>query len=63
MNPHHYRAMIVRAVMDEDNATLDLIVTAIRQAETAKQILRAKGYGESGMSINATARLVLDARG
>ncbi|MFZ3286562.1 MAG: hypothetical protein WA191_06895 [Telluria sp.] len=61
MNPIHYREMIVRAVEGKDDATLDKLVDALRQAETGKQILRAKGYGESGMGIDATARLVPDA--
>lgn len=62
MKPHHYREMIVRAVEGNDTDTLDKLVDALRQAEAGKQILRAKGYGEAGMAIDATARLVPDAR-
>jgi hypothetical protein len=58
MKLHHYRDMFVRAINETDGATLDKLVTALIQAETAKQILRAKGYGECGMPIDATARLV-----
>lgn len=63
MKPHHYREMIVRAVEGKDDDTLDKLVDALRQAEAGKQILRAKGYGEVGMAIDATARLVPDAKG
>lgn len=70
VKPHHYREMIVRAVLGThpamvavvaDSETLDMIVTALIQAELAKQILRAKGYGVTGQTIDATARLVPDA--
>lgn len=63
MKAHHYREMIVRAVESKDDDTLDKLVDALRQAETGKQILRAKGYGVTGQTIDATARLVPDARG
>lgn len=63
MKPHHYLEMIVRAVEGNDTDTLDKLVDALRQAEAGKQILRAKGYGVTGQPIDATARLVPDARG
>ena len=58
MNPRHYRDMIVRAVGEHDGKTLDLIVGHVIDAERAKQILRANGYGVAGMSSSATAALV-----
>ncbi|SIR85695.1 hypothetical protein SAMN05880566_12832 [Janthinobacterium sp. TND4EL3] len=58
MNPRHYRDMIIRAVAEPDGETLDLIVSHVIDAERAKQILRANGYGMTGLSASATAALV-----
>lgn len=58
MNPLHYRDMIIRAVGESNGQTLDLIVNHIIDAESAKQILRAKGYGVTGLPASATASLV-----
>lgn len=63
MKQRHYHSMIVRAVEGKDEDMLGKIVDAIRQAESAKSILRQLGYGTTGMSIDATARLVPHARG
>lgn len=59
----HVRDMVVNAVNGQDansRDTLDAIVDVLCECEAAKQILRAKGYGVSGMTIDATARLVPD---
>ena len=45
MNPRHYRDMIIRAVGETDGKTLGLIVEHVVDAERAKEILRANGYG------------------
>lgn len=58
MSPLHYRDLIIRAVDAADGRTLDLIVSHVIDAERAKQILRANGYGVAGMSSSATAALV-----
>lgn len=58
MNPRHYRDMIIRAVAEPDGQTLDLIVSHVIDAERAKQILRANGYGMTGLSASPTAALV-----
>lgn len=58
MSPLHYRDLIIRAVDAADGSTLDLIVSHVIDAERAKQILRANGYGVTGMSSSATAALV-----
>lgn len=50
--------MIIRAVSEPDGKTLDLIVSHVIDAERAKQILRANGYGMTGLSASATAALV-----
>lgn len=63
MRPHHYRDMIIRAVADKDGDMLNRIVGALVDAEDAKRILRAKGYGEAGQTIYAAARLVPAAKG
>ncbi len=58
MNPRHYRDMIIRAVGEPDGKTLGLIVEHVVDAERAKEILRANGYGVAGLSASATAALV-----
>jgi hypothetical protein len=58
MLPHHFRDLIVRAVRAHDGAQLDLIASQLADAERAREVLRAKGYGASGMSASATAAQV-----
>lgn len=58
MLPHHFRDLIVRAVRARDGVQLDLIVSQLADAERAREVLRAKGYGASGMSASATAAQV-----
>ena len=58
MNPRHYRDMIIRAVCEADGKTLNLIVKHVVDAERAKEILRANGYGAARLSASATAALV-----
>ena len=62
MRLHHYRDMIIRAVADKDGDMLNRIVGALVDAEDAKRILRAKGYGTTGLSIEATAAQVPHAK-
>jgi hypothetical protein len=61
MNQHHYRDLIRRAVLSNDGHQLGLIVLQLTDAERAREILRAKGYGASGMNASATAAAVPDA--
>lgn len=61
MNQHHYRDLLRRAVLSNDGRQLDLIVAQLTDAERAREILRAKGYGASGMSGSATASQVPEA--
>lgn len=58
MQQHHYRDLIVRAVHERDGHTLDKIIAQLADAERAREILRAKGYGQSGMTASATAAQV-----
>jgi len=60
MRQHHYRDLIARAVRERDGRTLDKIVAQLVDAERAREILRAKGYGATGMSASATAAQVPD---
>jgi hypothetical protein len=60
MQTRHYRELIVRAVRERDGATLDKIIAQITDAERAREILRAKGYGSTGLSASATAAQVPD---
>lgn len=62
MQPHHYHDLIVRAVGERGGEQLGLIIAQLEDAERAKEILRAKGYGSPGMSASTTAALVPDAR-
>ena len=61
MTEHHYRDLIRRAVLSEDGEQFGLLVQQLVDAERAREILRAKGYGESGMSASVTAAQVPEA--
>lgn len=61
MTKLHYRDLIFRAVQRADSAQLDLLVAQLTDAERAREILRAKGYGATGMTGSATAAQVPDA--
>ena len=63
MLKRHILSMIVRAVKDNDTMMLDRVAEQLANSECANQILRSKGWGESGQTIDATARLVPCARG
>lgn len=63
MKLRHYRQLIVRAVADKDDITIDRLAAALMEAEDAKRILRLKGYGDTGQTVNAAARLVPAAMG
>jgi hypothetical protein len=58
MHPHHYRDLIVRAVHAADGTVLEQLVVQLSDAARAREILRAKGYGLTGMSASATAAQV-----
>jgi hypothetical protein len=58
MHAGHYRDLIVKAVMDENDELLDSIAAHLAACEQAKQILCAKGYGGAGLPIDGAARLV-----
>ncbi len=59
---HRFRDMIVRAVHDPDPKMLDSIAMHLAACERANEILRAKGYGASGLQIDSTAAQVPHAR-
>lgn len=56
------RDMIVTAVLTGDRKRLDQLVEQLSDAERAREILRAKGYGGTGMSASGTAALVPPAK-
>lgn len=58
MLQHHYRDLIQRAVLAKDDRQLELIAAQFADAVRAREILRAKGYGTSGMTASATAAQV-----
>jgi hypothetical protein len=58
MTPAAYIAAIEHAVMNEDAETVASIALRLVDTAEAMQILRAKGYGTSGMDLAAMARLV-----
>ncbi len=62
MTKLHYRDLIFRAVQRADSAQLDLLVAQLTDAERAREILRAKGYGATGMSASITAAQVPEAK-
>lgn len=58
MKPHHYRELLRRAVLSNDSRQLALIIGQLTDAERSREILRAKGYGASGMNASTTAAQV-----
>ncbi len=58
MHALYYIDLMVRAVTGGDSETLASLGQHLEDCEEAKQILRAKGYGCTGMPVGATARLV-----
>jgi len=58
MHPGHYRSAIEHAVAIKSDEQLDALAQHLAACERAMDILRAKGYGTSGMSIDALARQV-----
>lgn len=58
MRDIHRRDLIIAAVAKRDNKRLDLLVEQLADAERTREILRAKGYGDVGMSTSRAAALV-----
>lgn len=58
MRDIHRRDLIIAAVASKDRRRLDQLVAQLADAERAREILRAKGYGRTGMSASAAAALV-----
>jgi hypothetical protein len=63
MSPRCFRDLVLRAAAERNGKTMELLVTQLADAERAREILRAKGYGASGMSASATAAQVPHNRG
>ncbi len=62
MQPRHYRELILRAVRSGEGKQLDQLAAQLQDAERAREILRAKGYGATGTSASATAAMVPPAK-
>jgi hypothetical protein len=58
MQAIHHRDLIIRAVRERDTRTLDRLIAQLVDAERAREILRAKGYGATGMTASAVAASV-----
>ena len=58
MNSHQWKALIVGAVNNPDEDQLDSLAAHLAECELAKGILRARGYGKSGQSIDVMVREV-----
>ena len=58
MHIDHYRDVIIRAVLDGNDDLIDSIAARLADSAEALLILRANGYGGSGMTVSATARQV-----
>lgn len=58
MTKRQYRDLIRRAARALDGEQLDLLAAQLADAERTREILRAKGYGCSGMKASAVAALV-----
>ena len=62
MNAHQWKAMIVGAANSPDPDQLDSLAAHMAACEEANSILRHKGWGKSGQSINDVVRGVPHAR-
>lgn len=51
---------IAKLAADPDTSQLEALADHLAACETAKRILRAKGYGATGQAIDVTARQVPD---
>ena len=58
MTPRSYRDLVLRAAAESHGKTMGLLVAQLADVERAREILRANGYGETGMSASATAALM-----
>lgn len=56
MTPRCYHDLVLRAASEPK--TMYLLIAQLADAERAREILRAKGYGASGMNASATAAQV-----
>lgn len=54
----YYQDLLTRTVQDGDAETLEKLAQRLADSEEALEILRAKGYGNTGLSLPATVRLV-----
>jgi len=54
MKAEEWRKMIKEIVNDDER--LDLLAQLLEEAEEAKQVLRDKGYGWTGLSLLATVK-------
>lgn len=62
MTPRQIRDLVLRAAAERSGKTMDLLVAQLVDAARAREILRAKGYGATGMSASATAAEVPNER-
>lgn len=58
MKQHHIRDLMRRAVQNSDGKQLELLASQLYDSQRAREILRAKGYGASGMNASTTAAQV-----
>lgn len=62
MNNQQWKAMIIGAANSQDHDQLDSLANHMAACEEANTILRAKGWGKAGQSINDVVRGVPHAR-
>lgn len=58
MRQHEYRDLLRDAALPSNTRKLDKIIAQFVDAARAREILRAKGYGASGMTAAQVAALV-----
>lgn len=62
MNQHQWQSLIVAAASSPDTAQLESLAAHLAECEIAKSILRAKGWGKTGSTIDVMVRNVPHAR-
>lgn len=58
MNAGHYRDLMLRAMASNNDEMIDSIAAHLADCERGKELLRIKGYGLTGTSLEFMARMV-----
>lgn len=63
MDIKDYKILIVNAVKENDKQMINIIAQGLYEANEAKQLLRKRGCGWSGLNILETVKLYIEEKG